>query len=145
MSYKVSKLDIWTGEIDDQVGGLAARLGPIADAGVDLQFVLARRQPHLDRKGVVFLGPITGAKGTRAAAGAGLAKATDIAALRVEGANKPGDCARAARIIANAGINLRGLSASVLGRNYTMIIAFDSVDDAAKAAKLLRAGPKKRK
>jgi hypothetical protein len=141
----VSKVDLWTGEIDDRAGGLAAKLEPLAGAGADLSFVIARRQPHVPGKGVVFLGGVSGAKAAKAAASAGLAKATDLVALRVEGPNKPGDCHRVARRLADAGINLRGVSASAIGKKYVLFLAFDSADDAAKAARLLRAGDGRRK
>jgi predicted amino acid-binding ACT domain protein len=136
---------VWTGEIEDRVGGLAAKLEPLASAGVDLAFVIARRQPHLPGKGVVFLGPVTGAKGTKAAAAAGLSKTTELAALRLEGPNKPGSCHQAVRVLADAGINLRGLSASVIGAKFVVIIAFDTAEDAAKASRLLKAAGTKKK
>ncbi len=62
MPYTVSKVEMWSGEIVDRVGGLSAKLGAIADAGVDLEIVVARRQPHQPGKGVVFVGPIKGAE-----------------------------------------------------------------------------------
>jgi hypothetical protein len=139
MAYIVSKLDVWSGEIADQVGGLAAKLGPLAKAKVDLSFVIARRQPHMPGKGIMFLAGISGAKGSKAAADAGLGKTTELAALRVEGANKPGDCHRLVSQLADAGLNLRGLSASVCGKKYVLILAFDSEADAAKAAQVIRA------
>ncbi len=67
MAYTVSKVDIWTGEIEDQVGGLAGKLESLADAGADLEVVIARRQPDRPGKGVVFLGPVAGAKSKKAA------------------------------------------------------------------------------
>jgi hypothetical protein len=139
MAVKVSKVDVWTGELDDRAGGLAAKLEPLAKAGADLSFVVARRQPHLPGKGVLFVGGISGAKAAKAAAAAGLAKASDIAGLWIEAPNKPGDCYRLTRKLADAGLNLRGLSASVIGNKYVVIAAFDSAADAAKAAKVLRA------
>jgi len=142
MPYDISKVDVWTREIDDTAGSLAAVLEPLANAGVDLSFLIARRRTLVPGKGVVFLGGITGTKGTKAAAAAGLNKATDITGLRVEGANKPGDCHRVTRLLADAGLNLRGLSASVIGKKYVSILAFDSADDAAKATKLLRSAGK---
>ncbi len=38
-----------------------------------------------------------------------------------------------------AGISLRGLSASVIGKKYVLILGFDSADAAANAAKAVRA------
>jgi hypothetical protein len=84
----------------------------LADAGVDLEFLIARRRTLVPGKGVVFLGGISGAKQAKAATVAGLTKAMDITGPRVEGAN----CYRLSRILADAGINLRGVSASVIGR-----------------------------
>src|SRR5262249_27949389 len=142
MPYTVSKIDVWTRAIDDTPGSLATVLEPLADAGVDLQFLIARRRTLVPRQGVVFLGGISGAKGAKAAAAAGLTKATDITGLRVEGANKPGDCHRVTRLLANAGINLRGVTATGIGRKYVLIVGFDTADDAATATRLLRSANK---
>jgi hypothetical protein len=138
MAYTVSKVDIWTGDIDDRTGGLAQKLRPLASAGADLELVIARRRPDQPGRGVVFLGPVKGAKASAAAANAQLTRATNMAALRVEGANKPGECHSVAELLANAGINLRGLSAVVLGKKFVVAIAFDSDADADQAAKILK-------
>ena len=145
MSYTVSKVEMWTGEVDDRVGALSARLAALAAAGVDLEIVVARRQPHLPGKGVVFLGPIKGAKAQKAAAAAGLTRATHLFALRVEGPNKAGDCHRITRLLADAGVNLRGLTATVGGKRYVLSLGFDTDADAAHAAKLLKAAGKVKK
>ncbi len=145
MAYTVTKVEIWTGEIEDQPGGLAAKLEALANAGADLDVVIARRQPHQAGKGVVFLGPVSGAKAKKAAQGAGLTQASDKVALRVEGANKPGEGHRLSRLLADAGLNLRGLSAAVLGNKFVMFVAFDNDADATKAARLLRSAGAKRK
>ena len=142
MPYDISKVEVWTREIDDTAGSLAAVLEPLATAGVDLTFLIARRRTLVPGKGVVFLGGISGAKQAKAATAAGLNKSTDITGLRVEGPNKAGDCSRVTRLLADAGINLRGLSASVIGKKYVLILGFDTADDAAKATKLLRAAGK---
>jgi hypothetical protein len=142
MAYDISKVDVWTRELDDKAGNLAAALEPLAKAGVDLVFIVARRRTQVPGKGVVFLGGITGAAGEKAAAAAGFKRATDIVGLRVEGPNTPGDCFRVATVLSKGGINLRGLSASVIGNKYVQIIAFDSAADADKAADLLRSAGK---
>ena len=140
MAYTINKVDIWSGEIADRVGGLAVKLDPLADAGANLDVVIARRQPNQPGQGVVFLGPVTGARAQKAAAAAGLSKTTVLAALRVEGPNKAGECRRIARLLADAGLNLRGLSAVSLGNKFVAFLAFDNAADAASAARLLRAG-----
>ena len=144
MPRDVKKLDVWTGEIDDKVGGLASKLDALAQAGIDLQFLVARRQPHLPGRGVVFLSGIAGAKGTKAAAAAGLAKASDVVALRVEGPNKAGAAYQITRRLADAGINLRGVSAGVMGKKFQLFLAFDNAADADKAARSVRAASGKK-
>ena len=137
MAYEVTKVEVWTREIDDRAGSLAAALEPLAKAGVDLVFMIARRYTHVAGKGVVFVGGITG-PATKAAETAGFKKASGLAGLRVEGPNKPGDAFEVAKLLSQAGINLRGVSASVIGPKYVQIMAFDSAADADKAANLLR-------
>ena len=51
MAFTANKVEMWTGEIDDRIGGLAALLEPLAEAGVDLEVVVARRQPGMPGKG----------------------------------------------------------------------------------------------
>src|SRR5262249_61367906 len=137
-----SRVDAGTRALEAAVGVLGATLDPLADAGVDLEFLIARRRRLVPGRGVVSLGGVWGAKGARAAAAAGLTKAKDITGLRVEAANKPGDCYRVSRLLADAGISLRGVSASVIGRKYVLILAFDSADDATTATRLLRSAGK---
>jgi hypothetical protein len=62
-----------------------------------------------------------------------------MVALGVEGPNRPGACYRITRRLADAGINLRGVSAGTMGNKFLLFLAFDNADDAAKAAKLVRA------
>jgi hypothetical protein len=145
MPYSVTKVEVWTGQIEDRAGGLCAKLEAIAEAGTDLQFVVARRQPHVPGTGIVFLGPIKGAKAQRAASAAGLNRATDLFALCVEAPNKPGDCACVTRRLADAGINLRGLTASVCGSKYVLTLGFDTEEAVAQAARVLKGAGGKRK
>jgi len=144
MAYTVSKVDIWTGEIDDQAGALAAKLEPLANAGADLEVVIARRQPERPGKGVVFVGPVAG-KTSRAAERTGLRRASELVAVRVEGANKPGECHRLARVLADARLNVRGLSATALGKQFVAYFSFDNDADATKAVSLLQAAGGKQK
>jgi len=145
MAYTVSKVEMWSGEIADRVGGLGAKLQPLADAGADLEVVVARRQPQSPGRGVVFLGPVAGAKAKKAAEAAGLTKAGDLVALRVEGPNKPGEGHRLTQLLADAGINLRGLAATVSGSKFVASLGFDSDADADKAAGVLRSAGGKHK
>ena len=139
MSLKVTKMDVWSGEIQDQPGALSGVLRQLADANADLEMVVARRQPDRPGAGIVFLAPVKGRKATAAAAVAGLSPAPGVAALRVEGTNRPGLGAKMTGAIADSGVNLRGLSAAVLGSRFVAYMAFDSAEDADKAAKAIKA------
>jgi hypothetical protein len=139
MSVKVTKMDVWSGEIQDQPGGLAGVLRQLADANADLEMVVARRQPDRPGAGIVFLAPVKGRKATAAAAVAGLSPAPGLPAFRVEGMNRPGLGAKMTGAIADSGINMRGLSAAAFGSRFVAYMAFDSVEDADKAAKAIRA------
>jgi hypothetical protein len=138
MPYEITKVDVWAATIKDQPGGLAAKLEALADAGASLEFVIARRAPESPGKGVVFVAPIRGAAQQGAARKAKFRKAKSLCSLRVSGSDKAGLGARITQAIADAGINMRGLSAAALGRKCVVYFAFDSAADASKAARVLR-------
>ncbi len=138
MTYSIRKVDVWVAEIDDRPGGLAEKLEGLANAGASLEFIVSRRAPDKPGKGVVFLTPIKGAKQTRAANDAGLSTTSSLQSVRVEGPDRPGLGTKMTRALADAGINLRGVSAAALGRKSVTYFAFDSADDAANAIKLLK-------
>jgi hypothetical protein len=138
MKLIVNRTDLWTATIDDQAGGAAEKLEPLAKAGANFEFVFARRTPEQPGMGTVFVWPIKGAKLIRAAQEAGFAKSGNIHGLRIEGANEPGLVAKIARALADAGINFRGLSAAALGRKFVSHLALDSPAHAGKAASVLK-------
>ncbi len=63
----VERVDVWAATIDDKPGGLAKVLSVLRDAGVDLQFVVARRAPEASGKGAVFVAPLQGDSAIRTA------------------------------------------------------------------------------
>ncbi len=136
MAYTIEKMDVWSGPIKDRPGGLAEKLNALSEAGANLQFVLARRAAR--GKAIVFMAPIRGARQTKAAQGVGLSKATDLVGLRVEGPDKPGLGAAMTNALADAGINLRGISAAALGRKCVCYIAFDNAKDANRGRNVLK-------
>jgi len=139
MALKVTKAEVWSAEIADEPGALARALSAVAGAGGSLEGVIARRQTDKPGTGLVFATPIKGKKVKVAASGAGMQPAANLATLRVEGTDKPGLGARITGAIAEAGVNLRGLSAMTCGRNFVAYLGFDSAEDAAKAARTLKA------
>jgi hypothetical protein len=138
MAYTVDKVDVWAGTIEDRPGGLAEKLEPLANAKINLDFIIARRQPEQPGTGVVFVAPIAGAAESRVAKAAGLSKAQDMFSLRLEGPDKAGLGAKVARALADAGVNLRGYSGAALGRKATFYFSFDDQADAKKAGQVLK-------
>ena len=138
MKLNVSRTDTWASTIEDRPGGLADKLAALAAAGANLEFIIARRAPEQRGNGVVFVTPLKGAKQIKAAEATGFQKTESLHSLRIEGADKPGTGARLTAAIANAGINLRGLSAAAVGKRYVAHLALDTAQDAAKAAAVLK-------
>lgn len=123
----------------DKPGSLAAKLKALAAAGVNLEFVIARRAPDKPGSGVLFVTPIKSAAGRRAARKAGFKKTASLHTVRVEGPDRKGQGARMTQALADARLNLRGLSAAAINRIFVAHIALDRSADAAKAARVLRA------
>lgn len=139
MALKVSRVEMWASAIADKPGGLAQKLGPLAEAGASFEFVLARRTPEKGKgKGVVFATPVRGAKRQAAAKKAGFRKTRSLHAVRAEGPDKAGLGLKITGALAEAGINVRGLSAVAIGKRAVAYMAFDSAKDAATAARVLR-------
>ena len=138
MAVETKKVDVWVGTIEDRPGALMEKLELLADAGASLEFVIARRAPEKPGTGVVFLAPLRGAGQTGAAKKAGLEKATGLHSLRLEASDRRGLGAKITQAVADAGINMRGLSAAAIGRRSVSYFAFDSDADAKKAARILK-------
>lgn len=138
MAYEISKVDVWVGTIEERPGGLAEKLEALSNAGTNLEFIISRRAPDKPGTGVFFAAPLRGAAQTRAAREAGLSKASSLCSLRLEGPDKPGLGAKIARVVGDAGINMRGLSAASLGRRCVVYLAFDSSADANRASRALK-------
>ncbi len=66
MALKVSRVDVWAAGLKDKPGRMADKLAALADAGANLQFVIARRAPDKPGTGVVFVTPLKGAKQLKA-------------------------------------------------------------------------------
>lgn len=138
MELMVERADVWVAGIPDQAGGLARVLAGLKEAGADLDMIVARRSPEKPGTGVVFVTPLRGDREVNAAATLGFDVVRSVKSLRVEGENRPGIAAELAQLLAAQGLNLRGLTATVLGARFILYISFDSDPDAAKAANLLQ-------
>jgi hypothetical protein len=138
MAYTIKKVDVWAGEIVDRPGGLGEKLSALSDAGANLEFLVSRRAPDKPGTGVVFVTPVKGAKQKNAAQQAGLATTDSLHSVRVEGPDRAGLGSKMSRALADAGINLRGVSAAALGRRAVTYFAFDSAADADTAMRVLK-------
>ena len=132
------RVQIWVAGMKDKPGALADKLAGLAKAGAQLEFVLARRAPEKPGTGVVFLAPLRGAKQQAAAKKLKLRKSKSLIAVRVEGADKPGLGAKVTGALADASINLRGMSAAVIGKRFVLHLALDNSKDAAKALRVIK-------
>jgi hypothetical protein len=138
MAVKISKIEVWAAELQDRPGGLARILEALADANSSVECLIARRQPDRPGSGVAFVTPVKSKKAQAAATSAGM-HTSAISTLKVEGNDKPGLGAALCRAIADAGVNMRGLSAAVVGNKFVAYFGFDNADDANKAAKAMKA------
>jgi hypothetical protein len=138
MAYTVTKVDVWAGEIADRPGGLGSTIEALSSAGANLEFLVSRRSPDRPGTGVVFLTPVKGAKQKNAARAAGLNTTDSLHSVRVEGPDRPGLGTKMTQAIADASINLRGVSAAALGRRAVTYLAFDNAADANNAIRALK-------
>ena len=137
MDLLVERTDVWAATIQDRPGGLAEVLDTLRDAGADLQFIIARRTPDKSATGVVFVTPLQNDREIRAAAQVGFNVTQSLHSVRIMGPDRPGIASELTQKLAAGEINLRGFSASVLGKQFVAYIAVDSLGDANKAMEIL--------
>jgi predicted amino acid-binding ACT domain protein len=125
---RAEKIAIWSAEVEDRAGGTAGLFRALA--GTDITFAVARRQPDKPGKGILFVSP--------GSAQAGFTKRSDVVGVRVEGENKAGIGAQLTQALGAAGLNLRAISAHVIGKNFSLVFAFDSEADADKGLAVLQ-------
>ncbi|MAE67673.1 MAG: amino acid-binding protein [Phycisphaeraceae bacterium] len=138
MPLPAQKVDVWHATIEDRPGGLAEKLAPLVQAGANLGFAIARRSSDHPETGFVWIAGLKGAKQLAAARGAGFAKTRDLHSVRVEGTDRPGLMYRIMQTLADANVNVRGVSAATVGRRCVSYLALDTTADATMAARLIR-------
>jgi hypothetical protein len=138
MDLIVKRVNVWAASIRDEVGGLAQLLIGLGEAGADLDFIIAWRTAEKPGTGVVFVTPLRGDREIAAAAELGFNVTHSIQAVRIEGDNKAGIAAELTEKLATTGINLRGLSAAVIGPRFIIYIGLDTTADAEKAIEILK-------
>src|SRR5687768_13035825 len=90
MALKVTKVDVWAGDLIDAPGGLAEVLEQLARGGESIDFLIARRSDKHVKVGKVFVTPVTSAKAKESAGRAALRRAAKLFTLRLEGGDKQG-------------------------------------------------------
>jgi hypothetical protein len=138
MELIVEPAEVWAASMKDEPGALANKLSGLAEAGADLDFIIARRSPEKPGTGVLFVTPVRGDREIRAATALGFSVTSHLHSVRVEGRNEPGIAAKLAQKLAEARINLRGVSAAVIGTRFVVHFGFDTLETAEKASALLR-------
>jgi hypothetical protein len=138
MNAIAEREDVWAASVEDKPGALSNKLQALAEAGADLDFIIARRSPEKPGTGVVFVTPLRGDRELEAAAEEGFTASSHLHSVRVEGKNEPGIAGKVAQRIAQGGLNLRGFSGAVIGTQFVLHLAFDTAEEAEKAIALLR-------
>lgn len=139
MDFTLDKVQVWSAEIQDRAGGAASILGPLAEAGANLEFILSRRLPHRTGMGELYVAPITGPQQTRAAHAVNLHHANDMVLLRIRGTDRPGVGHHLAATLAQAGLNLRSLTMSAIDNRFVAYVACEKLEDTARAVQALAA------
>jgi predicted amino acid-binding ACT domain protein len=137
MELLVEREEVWAAGLEDKPGALAGKLAILSEAGADLEFIIARRSHEKPGMGVVFVTPLRGDREVRAAGQVGFTVSNSLHSVLVEGKDQPGLAAKLTQKLAEAGVNLRGFSAAVIGTKFVMHVAFDAEKDVKKAMKLL--------
>ncbi|MFA4015539.1 MAG: hypothetical protein RUDDFDWM_000626 [Candidatus Fervidibacterota bacterium] len=138
MAIRVMQIKPWKLETEDRPGALADALAPLAEAGVNLEYVEAYAHEAEPGKASIFVYPITGRKAINAASKAGFKQVSESPFVLVEGDDKPGMGQKLSRALADAGINIHGVSALVIGKKFRVVFSFESPQDAKKACRVLR-------
>ena len=139
MDFRLNRVQIWSGEVSDEPGGIVRLLEPLAEAGANLEFIWSRRLDGEPGRGLLFVAPVTGLAQTRAAQMVGLNRATDLVLLRIDGSDRPGVGHFLAACLSKAGINLRGMSMTAVNGQFVAYVACDSPEDTARAVQALAA------
>lgn len=138
MDLLVEFVDVWAASMPDKPGALAGVLTILSQAGANLQFIISRRAPEKPGTAVVFVTPLQGDREIRAAATVGFNVTHRLHSVRVMGQDRPGIAAELTQKLADAGINLHGFSASVIGTQFVAYVGVDSLEDAEKAMEILK-------
>src|SRR5712691_6751920 len=137
MSFKWDRVPVWSCEITDQSGSVAGKLAFLAQANANLEYIFTKRLPNKPGFGVLYVAPVTGPIQVRAAKAADMHEVDSPVVRRIEGDNEAGLAHHVTQQWALAGISLQGLTMTVMGAHFVGYAAFDTVNDANRAAQIM--------
>lgn len=137
MGFKLDRVHVWAGEVNDRAGGVSGKLSMLAEAGANLEFIFTQRLPNKPGMGMLYVAPLSGAAQHRAAHAAGLSEVTVPVVIRVEGDDSHGLGHRVTQEWAKASISFHELTMCAVGNKFVGYAAFDSVEDGNRAAAIL--------
>ncbi len=137
MSFKMHRVHVWYGEVDDSPGGVASKLADLADAGANLEYVYCQRLPDKPGMGMLYVAPIQLPGEVKAAQSVGLHETEIPIVMRLEGDNHAGLAHRLLSAWAHDKINIHGSTLTVMNGHFVGFVTFDTVDDANRAATIL--------
>ncbi len=134
MAVRVKNVTVWRKEVAHRPGELASALRPLAEAGANLQVIMAYAEGD---RGIVEICPISGKKVTDAAKRAGFV-AFEKPTLLVQGDDRPGLGFRIASAIADQGVSISFEVTQVISRKYSAVYGFKTEEDARAAASAIK-------
>lgn len=142
MAITIKKITLWRTEVANQPGVLSDVLGPLAEAGANLQVVMGYRYPGEEHKAAIEVSPVSGKKVTAAAGKVGLA-ASGIPTLLIQGDDHPGLGHAVAQAIAEAGINVAFLVAQVIEGRFSAVMGLENEAASREVSTLIKKAARK--
>ena len=139
MPFEITRVDVWAGEIEDSPGALAEKFETLQRAGANLDFAIVRPSRGLPGTGVLFVAPLLGPQQIKTAEEIKLRQAMTMHVLRIAGPDRPGQGAGIARVLAEAGLNISGMSAAAIEERCLFYLRFETEADVKRAAQVLAA------
>lgn len=134
----VTSVQVWAGELDDRPGALASLLAQITlCARANIEFIVARPAPDHPGRSILYIAPLTTAEQQEAASAVGLRRAEQMHVLRLVGGDRPGLFAGVAGTLAQADINIHGVSAAAANGVAILYLRFATAAEAGAARELL--------
>jgi hypothetical protein len=73
MGFKLERVHIWSGSVEDKAGGMASTLAPLAEAGANLEYIYTRRLPDQPGSGILYIAPVSAGTGRACGRARGIA------------------------------------------------------------------------